>query len=203
MGKTTLQTSSPAGAETPSPTPPAGPVRRAWRAVRRGWAALRRRWYTRWAVDLLLIALIFWGIGRYQSRNLLQDEVVAPGFTLQDLDGTTRSLSDYRGKTVVLQFFAPWCSVCRFESDNWARIQSWEGEDVQVLAVALAWEDRASVEEFVGDDKKVYPVLLGNDAVQAAYKVESFPTHYIVDPEGRIAWQGAGYTPTVGLWLRL
>ena len=57
--------------------------------------------------------------------------------------------------------------------------------------------------EFVGDDAGVYPVLLGQDAVQRAYRVDAFPTHYIIDPDGRVAWQGQGYSPTVALWLRL
>jgi peroxiredoxin len=166
------------------------------------WRRMRRRWYGRWAIDLLLIVFVFWAIGRYQSRNLLGDEVTAPAFRLPDLTGQPRALADYRGKVVVLQFFAPWCTVCRLESDNWARVQSLR-EDVQVIAVALAWEDKASVEEFIGGDRGRYPVLLGTDAVQAAYQVDSFPTHYIIDADGRVAWQGAGYTPTVGLLLRL
>lgn len=166
------------------------------------WRRARRRWYGRWAIDLSLLMLVFWAIGRYQSRHLLADDQVAPAFRLADLDGAQRALSDYRGKVVVLQFFAPWCTVCSLESDNWARIQSWR-PDVQVLAVALAWEDKASVLEFVGDDRGRYPVLLGTDTVQEAYKVDSFPTHYIIDAEGRIAWQGSGYTPTVGMLLRL
>lgn len=181
---------------------PAVPGRGPWGRLRDLWRAARRRWYTRWAMDLLILAFIFWAIGRYQSRHLLDDDVAAPAFRLPDLDGVPRALEDYRGKVVVLQFFAPWCTVCSLESDNWARVQSWRPE-VQVIAVALAWEDKASVEEFVGDDRGRFPVLLGTDAVQAAYKVDAFPTHYIIDPDGKVAWQGAGYTPTVGMLLRL
>lgn len=172
-------------------------------AVRGAWRRVRARWYGRWTLNLLFVVFVFWAVGRYQSRNLLDDGLEAPAFALPDLDGVTRSLADYRGKVVVVQFFAPWCTVCSVESDNWARIQAWR-DDVQVLAVALAWEeDKASVARFVGDDRGAYPVLYGTDAVQRAYKVESFPTHYVIDREGRIAWQGAGYTTTIGLWLRL
>lgn len=170
--------------------------------VRAGWGWLRARWYRRWTFDLLALVVLFWAVGRWQSRNLLSDDVAAPAFSLRDLDGRVHALSDYRGKVVVLDFFAPWCTVCGLESDNWARIQSWRS-DVQVIAVALSYEDLPSIERFIGDDRGRYPVLLGNDAVQRAYRIESFPTHYIVDPEGRIAWQGAGYSPTLGMWLRL
>jgi len=170
--------------------------------ARRGWRWLRARWYRRWALDLLLIAVVLWAVGRFQARHLLSSGVEAPGFTLLDLDGRPHSLADYRGQPVVLVFWAPWCTVCRLESDNWARVQSWRA-DVRVLAVALAWEDRADVERFVGGDRAAYPVLLGHAAVGRDYRVDSFPTHYIIDREGRVAWQGAGYTPTVTLWLRL
>lgn len=170
--------------------------------LRTFWRRLRARWYGRWASNLVFAVFLFWLVGRWQARNLLSDDLPAPAFRLPDLDGVTRSLADYRGKVVVLQFFAPWCTVCRFESDNWARIQAWR-DDVQVLAVALSWEERGAVERFIGSDRGAYPVLLGDESVARAYHVTSFPTHYIIDAEGRIAWQGSGYTPTLGLWWRL
>jgi len=181
--------------DTPAPSPSVSPLKRGWRAI-------RSRWWLRWPFDLAVLGTILWAVGRYQARDLLSDATPAPAFALKDLDGVEHRLSDYAGKTVVLLFWAPWCTVCNLESDNWARLKSWR-PDVEVLAIALAYEDLAAVEKFVGDDRGVYPVLLGQDAVQAAYKVDSFPTHYIIDPEGRIAWQGTGYTPTLTLWARL
>ncbi|TNF28653.1 MAG: TlpA family protein disulfide reductase [Deltaproteobacteria bacterium] len=166
------------------------------------WRGARRRWWSRWAIDIAILMAIFWAVGRYQSRNLLDDRVMAPDFTLVDLDGVKHTLSDYRGQKVLLLFWAPWCTVCHLESDNWARLQSWR-EDVRVIAVAGGWETKASVEEFIGDDRGAYPVLLGNDAVLRAYHVDSFPTHYIIDTDGSVAWQGAGYSPTIAVWMRL
>jgi peroxiredoxin len=170
-----------------------------WRSA---WAWLRARWYRRWTFDLLLIAVVMWGVGRFQARRLLDDATRAPDFSLPDLDGQIHALSEFRGKKVLIQFFAPWCTVCRLESDNWARIQQWRS-DITVVGVALAYEDRASVEAFVGDDRGAYPVLLGTDAIQRAYKVESFPTFYVLDEEGHITSQSVGYTTTLGLLARL
>jgi thiol-disulfide isomerase/thioredoxin len=182
----------------PAPSPaPLSPGRR----ILAAWRAARRRWYTRWPIDLAILMFIFWAIGRWQARNLLDDETVAPAIALPDLDGRLRTLDEWRGKTVSLQFFAPWCTVCRVEMDNWARIQSMNS-DIQVVAVALAWENRQDVLDFIGDDRGQYPVLLGTDQVQAAWRVESFPTHYILDEDGRIASQTVGYSPTLAMWLR-
>ncbi len=174
--------------------PSGGKVSTAWR-----W--LRARWYRRWTFDLLIFMLVFWAFGRYQARNLLDDADLAPDFTLRGLDGKDHSLSDFRGKVTVVQFFAPWCTVCRVESDNWARIK--DVKDIHVVAVALGYDNVQAVVEFMGDDIGAYPVLLGNDAVQRAYRVESFPTHYILDKDGHITSQSAGYTTTLGYLMRL
>ncbi|HRE91599.1 MAG TPA: TlpA disulfide reductase family protein [Myxococcota bacterium] len=186
--------------DTEAPTLPSPPSQS---PIKRAWTWLRAKWYRRWAFDLLVIVVIFWGVGRFQSRNLLGDDELAPAFSLRGLDGKDHKLEDYRGKVVVLQFFAPWCTVCRVESDNWARIQGIHDDDVQVLAIALSYESVQSVVEFMGDDLGAYPVLLGNDKIRSAYKIESFPTHYILDEEGRITSQSAGYTTTLGYLMRL
>ena len=188
--------------DTPTDSAPPVPAP-ATLSIKRAWAWLRARWYRRWAFDLLFIAVIFWAVGRYQARNLLDDDVAAPAFSLRGLDGKDHALSDYRGKVVVLQFFAPWCTVCRVESDNWARIQGIHSDEVQVLAIALSYENVQSVVEFMGDDLGAYPVLLGNDQTRQAYRIESFPTHYILDKDGRITSQSAGYTTTLGYLMRL
>lgn len=187
---------------TMTPTPESPAPETLWARVRRSWRWFRARWYRRWAFDILLFVFIFWAFGRFQARNLLDDDQAAPAFNLRGLDGKDHALADYRGKRVVLQFFAPWCTVCRVESDNWARIQGWN-DDVQVLAVALGYENVQSIVEFMGDDLGAYPVLLGTPEVQRAYRVESFPTHYILDADGRITSQSSGYTPTLGFQLRL
>lgn len=141
-------------------------------------------------------------MGRYQARELLDDAEPAPELSLTDLDGRHHRLSDLRGQTVLVHFFAPWCGVCRFEADNWGRVQATHPE-LRVLAVALAWEQRADLEAFFGGTRPNHPVLLGSAVEQAAWRVSAFPTHYLINPDGRIIWQSTGYTPTVGFWLRL
>ena len=189
----------------PAPTPPepetgATPTERSGLAA--AWRHLRARWYTRWTIDLVFVGLVVWAVGRYQARDLLHDADRAPELALTDLDGRAHRLSDLRGQKVLVHFFAPWCGVCRIEADNWDRVQATH-PDLRVLAVALAWDRRADVEAFFGDTRPNHPVLLGGAAEQAAWRVSVFPTHYLLDADGRIVWQSTGYTPTVGFWLRL
>jgi thiol-disulfide isomerase/thioredoxin len=183
------------GAAEAGGTPRRGPWSRAWRG-------LRSRWYGRLLVDLLIVTAVVWAVGRFQARDLLADETVAPGLARIDLAGQRVDLETLRGRKVLVHFFAPWCGVCRMESDNWDRVQATH-PNMRVLAVALAWEDAADVRSFFGEALPNHPVLLGQEADQAAWRVTSFPTHYLLDEHGRIIWQGAGYTPTVAFWLRL
>lgn len=167
------------------------------------WRWLNAKWYRRWPMNLAIILGLMWAIGRYQSRHLIPTSELAPDFSLMSLEGKKVKLSDYRGKVVVLNFFAPWCAVCRMESDNWARIQKIHGEKVQVLAIALGYESVEAVEDFIGDDAAHYPVLLGGAQIQGDYRINAFPTHYIVDKDGRVRHQSAGYTTTAGFLMQL
>jgi thiol-disulfide isomerase/thioredoxin len=153
-------------------------------------------------MDLSLVAVVVWAVGRFQARDLLPDAVEAPTFSLRDLAGEPWRLEALRGHKVLVHFFAPWCGVCRFEADNWDRVQASHPE-LRVIAIALGWESPAEVRAFFGDSLPGHPVLLGGEAEQQAWRVSAFPTHYLLDEEGRVLWQASGYTPTVAYWLRL
>lgn len=176
-----------------SPPAPAHPVRRAWAAVQ------SRRW-SRWLLDGALLVLVLWIVTAWQTRDLVAGGEPAPDFALRDLDGQVHRLSDLTGRTVVLEFWAPWCSVCAAQSGN---VESAAGAEDVVLSVALAYEDEAEVRRFAREHGLKGPVLLGDDAVARAWRVDTFPTVYVIDREGRIEHGLVGYTTTLGLKLRL
>ena len=106
-------------------------------------------------------------------------------FDLQDLSGATRSLSDFRGKVVFLNFWATWCGPCRFEMPSMERLyQRFKADGLEIVAVNLQ-EDRSSVQRFVDEYGLSFPVLLDTTGrVGATYGARSIPTTYIVDREG-------------------
>ncbi|WP_426753336.1 peroxiredoxin family protein [Myxococcus sp. Y35] len=167
------------------------------------WAKGRGRWWVRWGVDLAVFALLFAAVAAWQARNLPGGGTPAPDFTLSTLAGDTVRLDALRGKPVVVAFWAPWCGVCGMESANLSQLRKLAGDSAHVVSVAVAYDDEAAVRRFVQEHDVDYPVLLGDDTVQSAWRVNSFPTVFFVSPEGRVERAAVGYTTLAGLSWRL
>lgn len=118
----------------------------------------------------------------------------AASFTLTTLEGDTISLEDYRGKVVLLNFWASWCSSCRSEMASLESYEQTHQEEGLVVLGINYEEDPATVRSFIADAAVTFPMLLDEDGeVAAAYGVVGLPTSYFVDCEGRIMgfWPGA------------
>jgi thiol-disulfide isomerase/thioredoxin len=138
----------------------------------------------------------------WQARDHLPPGT-APAATLPALSGPPISLEALRGKPVLLAFWAPWCGVCKAESDNLSRVMRLAGERARVISVAASFEDLAEVRAYVEARGVDYPVLLGDEPVVRAFRVSAYPTLYFLDAEGRIKRSTSGYTTTAGMLLRL
>ena len=120
----------------------------------------------------------------------------APALSLPALDGHTVSLADYRGKNVVIAYWASWCSPCRAEMPALNRLYQrgrTSGREFEILAVSVD-EDRAAAQTFVRETGMTYPVLLdpGQKTVDA-FHVESVPSLVVVDPSGQIIFGRSGF----------
>ncbi|MFS0654885.1 TlpA family protein disulfide reductase [Bacillus sp. 179-C3.3 HS] len=140
------------------------------------------------AVLLVLIGLFVWNLLEPKEPAIgLEKGDEAPDFQLETLDGQTVSLSDYRGKKVLVNFWATWCQPCRTEMPDLDAIRS-ENDQVEVLAVNLTTTEKSveHVRSFKDELKLSFPVLLDEKGIQARYQVLSYPTTYILDEKGRI-----------------
>jgi len=126
----------------------------------------------------------------------LPDLPPAPDFTLKDMEGNSHTLSAYRGKVVIVNFWATWCLPCRKEMPSMQR--AWEqlrAKDVQLLAVN--WGDSLNFMEKFRDSLPPmdFPLLHGGDeAMTKAWSVRGLPTTYVIDPQGRMAYKLVGET---------
>ena len=155
-------------------------------------------------MDAGLIFLVLMAFSWWQNRGTLAaDNQPAPDFKLQSLDGATYQLSDYKGKEVLVYFFAPWCSICRLSADNLNDLRADRAEDeLLILMVALSYEGRKEVEEFVSDLELTVPVLLGSEQQMADYQITGFPTYYVINETGKLASRSMGYSTELGMRVR-
>lgn len=118
----------------------------------------------------------------------------APGFTLVDLDGKTVSLSDFKGKSVLVNFWASWCAPCKLEMPWFEEFsKKYAGQGLVILGVAA---DDAGKNVIAGVAKKsgiTYPILLKDDKVEDAYGgVGYLPESFYVDKTGTVTLVTAG-----------
>jgi len=116
-----------------------------------------------------------------------------PELRLQDLGGREHRLADYRGKVVLVNFWATWCAPCRDEMPSIGRLrQSLEGRPFEVLAVNLG-EPVSRIEKFRTQVPMDFPVLLDPDTATArAWKARFLPATYLVDANGRVRYAHYG-----------
>jgi peroxiredoxin len=115
----------------------------------------------------------------------------APDFELKSIDGKTVHLSDYKGKAVLLNFWATWCPPCKIEMPWFVDLQKQYGaQGLQVVGVAMdddADKQAAKIGEFVKEMNLNYVVLLGNEKVGDAYGgVEGLPTTFYIGRDGKV-----------------
>ena len=119
--------------------------------------------------------------------QVLNQPLVPQDFTLQLLAGGSAALSSYKGKVVILNFWATWCPPCRDEMPSMETLyRRFKDQGLEILAVNLG-ENTATVRQFIQNNRHTFPVLLdSNNRISAIYGVEAIPTSYILDREGRI-----------------
>lgn len=144
------------------------------------------------AAALPLALLISCGGGTDRVRAAVKtekDRKAAPAFTLKDSNGKSVSLADYKGKVVLLNFWATWCGPCKIEIPWFIEFeQKYKDQGFAVLGVAMDEEGWDVVKPYLTKKKINYRTLLGNDSVGALYGgVDSLPTTFIIDRNGKIA----------------
>jgi len=112
----------------------------------------------------------------------------APEFALKDSAGKTVSLKKYRGKVVLLDFWATWCHGCKEEIPWFAEFERTYGrKGFAVVGVSLDEDGWKALRPFLAENHIPYQMVLGDDATAKRYGIESMPDTFLIDRKGRIA----------------
>jgi peroxiredoxin len=128
-----------------------------------------------------------------QTMTPLPGGVMAPDFTLPDTHGKLHRLSDYRGRPVIVNFWATWCPPCREEIPSMNRAWRILSEAGVVLLAVDVGEDADTVFVFTADYPAEFPLLLDvSGEVISQWPVKGLPTSYVIAPDGTLAYRAIG-----------
>jgi peroxiredoxin len=150
------------------------------------------------AKSLLLVSLaaaaLLWSCSGTQPFNAearsVKNRKAAADFSLHDANGSVVKLSDYRGKVVLLNFWATWCGPCTLEIPWFIEFeQQYKTRGFAVVGVSMDEDGWAAIKPYMAEHKMNYRVLLGDDSVSQLYGgVDALPTTFIIDRAGRVAF---------------
>ena len=128
-----------------------------------------------------------------QSLTAVEGRPPAPELDLLDMEGVRHRMADYRGKVVIVNFWATWCPPCREEMPSMQRAyEQLREEGIEMLAVNIG-ENEDIIFAFTANYPVEFPLLLDLDSATIQnWPVRGLPTTFVVDPQGRLAYRAIG-----------
>jgi cytochrome c biogenesis protein CcmG/thiol:disulfide interchange protein DsbE len=146
-------------------------------------------------IALLVLGAAFAAAGCREGGKLVGQS--APDFSLKDLDGSIVRLSNYRGKVVIVNFWATWCPPCREEIPDFVDLFTvYSGRGLVILGIGLDREGEKALKPFAEKNRIAYPLLVGNAEIARAWGgIDAIPATFIIDRQGIVRKQYVGFRP--------
>ena len=159
-----------------------------------------------WLNQFLLLVALFVGVTWWQQKDMLptSSEITAPTFSLATMKGQTYNFHpEQQSQKSLIYFFAPWCNICHASIDNMEAIKKSANDKVNLIAIALDWRTKEEVEAFLERHQLSIPVLLGTRQTRQDFKINAYPSYYVINKKGLIDYKDMGYTTELGMRIRL
>lgn len=124
----------------------------------------------------------------FSPASVLGQEARRPQFTLKDINGNTVRLRAYRGKVVLINFWATWCPPCRAEMPDLVRLQREHArQGLQIIGITYPPEEKTRVRRFARSLKVNYPIILGTRQIRERFSSEeTLPLTVVIDRDGKV-----------------
>ena len=122
----------------------------------------------------------------FSNQVAIEGDIPAPDFTFPGLDGKKVSLSDYKGKVVLVNIWATWCPPCVKEMPSMEKLyRKFKGENFEILAVSIDEPGLKAVAPFMEKTRLTFPALIDSKgAIKSVYRISAIPESFIIDKQG-------------------
>jgi len=149
-------------------------------------------------VTTLLILFVLSMVVNYVRKPEINENIYS--YELRDINNSKIDFKTYKGKPLVVHFWATWCPVCKLEAANIERLS----KEYNVLTIAVNSGSDKELNSFMREDKLSYKVIDDKNGVLAQkFNIEVYPTTLIYNKEGELKFTEVGYSTTLGLKARL
>jgi len=147
-------------------------------------------------IGILLFTTAFLSLGYYNNSDAVT-KILKPQYNLQVVDLTAKNinpnssyksikLSDFKGKTVLLNFFATWCPPCRSEIPTIVKFANNHKNNFVVIGVNMSQGNGQDIQSFIKEFDIKYPIIDGTMQIASSYSIMGLPTSLVIDPNGRL-----------------
>jgi thiol-disulfide isomerase/thioredoxin len=148
-------------------------------------------------IGIVLFTMAFLSLGYYNNSDAVT-KILKPQYNLQVVDLTAKNinpnsayktlkLSDFKGKTVLLNFFATWCPPCRAEIPTIVKFfNTHYKNNFVVIGINMSQGEGQNIQSFIKEFGIKYPIVEGNVKIASNYSIMGLPTSFVIDPNGRL-----------------